>query len=632
MWRPPTWQRLRAIPPSRCSSIARARRADFALTTANAPAVAEICRRLDGIPLALELAAVRASALPVGEVAARLDDALRLLTGGARTAPTRQQTLRAALDWSYALLTPTEQAFFGALAVFAGSWTLTAAEAIGAPPASAGDRPSVQDTDSLDLLTGLIERSLVAAAGEADGGRYRLLEPVRQYATVHLAASGAAETIRARHARFYLAAAERAGPELHGAEQTIWLERLEQDAGNLRAALTWVAAQREPVSVEVGLRFGYALWPFWWIRGDLREGRGWLQHFLAAANPQERTLLRSRALFAAGRLATLDGDYRAGRIALEEGLTIARELGHEPAIAGALTQLGHVALQERLYDEARAHYEEALAIRQARGDRRELAISYTSLGHAALAAGDVTSARDRLERAQALYEAVGDLIEMARAQCLLGDVALAAGQRAEARGHFLASLERCRQLGHRQGVAYALEGLALVLAAEGGRATGEVADAASGAARAVRLLGTVAALARQIAVPPLPARRERLRRFHAAARAALGEASDDAAHRAGESLPLDTALAEAGQATVAATPAPASRPAPPPAGLSPREVEVLTLLASGLGNRAIADTLHLSVRTVERHIDNLYGKIDAHGRAEATAFAIRHRLLPDQPA
>ena len=323
---------------------ARARQADFALTPTNAPAGVEICRRLDGIPLALELAAVRVGALPVGELAARLDDALRLLTGGTRTAPTRQQTLRAALDWSHALLTPAEQNFFQALAVFAGGWTLAASEAI--CPGSDGDssQPPTPEADVLDLLAGLVDRSLVVAEGKADGGRYRLLEPVRQYAVVHLAASDAAAAIRGRHARFYLAVAERAGPELHGADQTIWLERLERDAGNLRAALAWVAAQGGPASVEVGLRFGYALWPFWWIRGDLREGRGWLEHFLRDADAQDRTLLHSRALFAAGRLATLAGDYRAGRVALEEGLAIARELGHEPAIAGALTQLGHVAL------------------------------------------------------------------------------------------------------------------------------------------------------------------------------------------------------------------------------------------------------------------------------------------------
>jgi non-specific serine/threonine protein kinase len=608
---------------------ARARRADFALTPANAPAVAEICRRLDGIPLALELAAVRAGALPVQELAARLDDALRLLTGGARTAPTRQQTLRAALDWSHALLTPAERDFFRALAVFAGAWTLAASEAVCAGHDGDDGPAHIPAADALDLLAGLVERSLVVAEGEADGGRYRLLEPVRQYAAAHLAASDAAAAVRARHARFYLAVAERAGPELHGAEQTIWLERLERDADNLRAALTWEAAQGGPVGVEAGLRFGYALWPFWWIRGDLREGRGWLAHFLRAA-ARERTLVRSRALFAAGRLATLDGDYRAGREALEEGLGIARGLGHEPAIAGALTQLGHVALQEGDYDEARARYGEALAIRQARGDRRELAISYTSLGHAALAAGDVAAARDRLARGHALYQEVSDEIEMARAQCLLGDVALAEGKQAEAREHYLASLERCRQLGHRQGVAYGLEGLAL--AAASALSTPHPAPVPNAdAVRAVRALGAVAALAVEIAVPPLPARRVRLRRFREAALATLGHADYEAAHRAGEALTLNEAIAEVTSPTPVTSPV-APRSGAAPAGLSRREVEVLRLLASGGSNREIADILHLSVRTVERHVDNLYGKIGAHGRADATAFALRQHLVPDLPA
>ena len=506
-----------------------------------------------------------------------------------------------------------------------------------AHPSPLALRPSPLDV--LEGLARLVDQSLVVVEAAPVAGeevvRYRLLEPVRQYAAAQLAREprtegtrqGEGGLVRERHAAYYLALAERAGPELHRADQPAWLERLEQEVDNLRAALLWADEQGGQAGAEAGLRFGYALWPFWWLRGYLSEGRGWLEDFLRAEGAQARTLLRARALFAAGRMALLGGDYPAARAWLEESLAITRELGHDAATAGALTQLGHVALQEGDYARARARYQGGLAIRQARGDKRDLAISYTSLGHVALAAGDHAGARRWLEGALAFYQEARDEAELARAQWLLGDVALAEGDVAEARGHYGESLARCRRLGHRQGIAYSLEGFAL-LAAAGARAAGPGSPGhRSGLERAVRLLGAVAALAEQVAVPPLPARRERLQRLHEEARGGLGEEEYAAAWQAGRAQSLEEATAEALHAADEVPPtAPAAGAIP--VDLTPREVDVLRLIAAGRSNQEIARSLALSVRTVERHIGNLYGKLGARGRADAVTVALRHGLDP----
>ena len=531
---PPTPEALRDIPAvALFVERVRRRQPGFALTAANAPAVIAICRRLDGLPLALELAAARAGVLAVEQIAARLDDALATLTSRDRAVPPRQQTLRGALDWSHALLSGEEQRFFRRLAPFAGGWDLAAAEAIAAEEAD----------DALTAIESLVDKSLVLVAADGQEARYRLLEPVRQYAAGRLAAAGEKGAIRERHAAHYLALAERAGPELHGAEQTLWLGRLEQEVDNLRAALAHMAARGGRDGADAGLRFGYALWPFWSVRGYLSEGRGWLEPALRAADAQEPTLLRARALFAAGRLALLGGAGAEARAMLTESLAISRALGHDGSAAGTLTQLGHVALQAGEYAEARARIEEELAIRQRLGDQRTLAISHTSLGHVALAAGDHARAREQLTRSLVLYQEVRDATETARAHWLLGDATLAEGDPAVARQHYTASLVGCQRLGHRSGIAYSIEGFAL-LAAEGGPTEpGDHGDARR-AERAVRLLGVVDTLAEQVAVPPLPARRDRLRRLGEWARAVLGEDAYAAAWAAGRGRPLDEAVAE----------------------------------------------------------------------------------------
>jgi DNA-binding CsgD family transcriptional regulator/tetratricopeptide (TPR) repeat protein len=492
-------------------------------------------------------------------------------------------------------------------------------------------------------LTRLVEQSLVVAetvtmsAMSDEVVRFRLLEPVRQYAQEQLArepsGQGEAELVRAWHAAYYLALAERVGAELTGPEQPARLEQLDREVDNLRAALAWAAEHGGRDGAEMGLRFGLMLWRFWWSREYLSEGRGWLDTFLQAGEvdgAQARTLLRAQVLFAAGCLALPGGDYPRARALFEESLAIARELRDATWTAAALTQLGHVAREQGDYAGARALYEEGLAIRQAGGTRRGLALSHTALGHVALATGDYAGARIWLERGLALHQETRDEGEIAYAHRLLGDVALGEGDWAAADEHYAAGLTRCRRLGHHQGVVYAVEGFALVAAARAGASRPDSSGHPGGVRRAVRLLGAVAALTEQLAMRALPTRRARVRQVLAAARAGLGEEAYAAAWQAGRALSLDEAVAEAIQAANEAAPTPPVAAPALPDGLTPREVEVLRLLAAGQSNRAIADALRLSVHTVERHIANLYAKIGAHSRAEATVFALRRGLAPPE--
>jgi predicted ATPase/transcriptional regulator with XRE-family HTH domain len=288
----------------------------FTVTERNAAAVAQVCHRLDGIPLAIELAAARVKVLTVEQIAARLDDRFRLLTGGSRIALPRQQTLQAAIDWSYDLLSEPERRLWRRLSVFAGGWTLEAAEAV---CAGAG----LDAAEVLDRLTSLVDKSLVTVDAMAGEARYRLLETIRQYGREKLERSGEAAVIRRQHLEWHVGLAERAEPELTGPDQAVWLEKLEAEHDNLRAALEW--SQVEAQGEQIGLRVAAALWRFWLVHGHLREGRRWLEGMLAGS-PEAWPAVRAKALYGAGALAEDQGDYAAARAFFAESLALRREL------------------------------------------------------------------------------------------------------------------------------------------------------------------------------------------------------------------------------------------------------------------------------------------------------------------
>ncbi|MBI3974619.1 MAG: tetratricopeptide repeat protein [Chloroflexi bacterium] len=456
-----------------------AARPDFALTAENARAIGQICHRLDGLPLALELAAARVPVLTPAQIAARLDDRFRLLTGGRRTALPRQQTLRATLDWSHASLAPAEQSLFRRLAVFAGGWTLEAAEAVcadaaaGAVAADATDRtdaagaacPSegVAAAEVLDLLARLVEKSLVVVDARGSEARFRLLETVRAYAAERLGEAGEAARLRARHATWYLAVAEQAESGLRGQGQEAWLGRLEREHDNFRAALAW---SLEGGEAETGTRLAAALWHFWAVHGHFAEGRRWLERALQA-NGRATARHRARALNGAGNLAWYQGDLAVARAHHEACLALRRELGDQQGIAASLNNLGLVARAQGDYASARAHHEESLALRRRLGDRWSIASSLNNLGLVAKGLGDHTLARAYYEESLALSRELGNKHITSAALNNLGIIARVQGDHALARAYFDESLALRQELEDRWGIASALGSLGQLAADQG---------------------------------------------------------------------------------------------------------------------------------------------------------------------
>ncbi|HUS17867.1 MAG TPA: tetratricopeptide repeat protein [Chloroflexia bacterium] len=420
--------------------VARARAVHpaFTLDAHNAAAVAAICSRLEGLPLGIELAAARAKVLTAPEIAARLDHQLALLAGGPRTLPPRQQTLRGAIDWSFRLLSPGEQALLARLAVFAGGAGIGAVEAV---CNAEGDL----DMAVLDGITSLVDKSLARAERSGEGqARITLHAGIREYGAEQLAGRPEHSRIRRLHAEYYLALAEAAGPALRGPEQQTWLARLETEHDNLRAALDWLQA-RDPVA---GLRLAGILAWFWELHGHLREGRARLGALLAAPGAQAPTAARAKALQAAGRLATRQDDPAAEALLLES-LALARATGDVEVEVSALHNLGNVAADTTDdLDRATAYYEESYRLAQAHGDPWHVAWALIGRGWVALARGDLVAAERDFAASLALRRSRGDLWGIARSLRELGQVALAQGNYAQAQLYLEESLQRHRALGH----------------------------------------------------------------------------------------------------------------------------------------------------------------------------------------
>jgi predicted ATPase/class 3 adenylate cyclase len=374
-----------------------ARLPTFRLSEQNAEAVVEICRHLDGIPLAIELASARVRALSVKNIAARLNDRFRLLTSGDRTALPRQQTLRALIDWSYDLLTPGERILLRRLAVFAGGWTLEAAEVVGA----GGE---IHRTDVLDILASLVEKSLVGTG--ADGGRYSLLETVRQYAQERLNESGDGDATRTRHLEFYLDIAEGVKAGLNGPDQRTWLLRLDLERENLLAAHAWCnSAER---GGELGLKLVHGLQPYLLRRGALELGQRAIAEALLRPGAEVHNLVRCKALFAGGWQSYYMGRYKDASAYLEESLSIAREISDKPMVAIVLQPLGMAALGEGDPARARRHLEEALVLARENGNKRQIAAALNALAQLTRLEGNLEQAEPLYANVLALARELGD--------------------------------------------------------------------------------------------------------------------------------------------------------------------------------------------------------------------------------
>jgi predicted ATPase/Tfp pilus assembly protein PilF len=435
---------------------ARERRADFVLTAQNGRAVAQVCARLDGIPLAIELAAARVASLNVEGIAARLDDRFRLLTSGARDALPRQRTLRAALDWSYDLLSEPEQALLDRLSVLACGCTLAAAEAV-----CAGD--GIEDWEVLDLLDRLVNKSLVQAEEAGGGVYYGLLETVRQYSQERLAANGKTAVLCDRHLAWYLALAEEAAPHLLGADQVAWLDRLEREHDNFRAALRWA---QEHGAAEEGLRLAGALGGFWRTRNYFGEGRGWLEGALTAGTGGSAAA-RARALEAAGDLAHMPGYSGDAVVLFEQGLALYRQLGDTIGTARTLTHLARVADEHGDYARATLLQEEALALNRALGDRRGIADSVNHLGWVAYLRGEYERAAALYEESVVLFREAANREGLALSLNGLGCVVVQQGAYARAATLQEEALALWQAVGNRGGTSFSLVNLGWALLAQG---------------------------------------------------------------------------------------------------------------------------------------------------------------------
>jgi predicted ATPase/DNA-binding SARP family transcriptional activator len=427
----------------------------FLLTGSNARSVAQVCYRLEGIPLAIELAAARVKVLPVDEIAARLNNALPLLAGGSRTVQSRQQTLRATLDWSYALLSEPERVLLCRLSVFVGGWTLEAAEQV-----CSGN--GIEAYQVASLLTTLAEKSLIAIDERAEdiGRRYRLLEIVRQYAGEALEATGELNEVRVRHRNWLAALAEETDRQLTNAVQGQWLERLETEHNNVRATLSWNVT--EPEGEETGLRLTGALWQYWDIRGYYSEGRRHLRQALAQQQTSQETAARARALTGAAALAYRQGDYAAARELHQQSLNIFRKLGNRSAVAASLANQGTAAYSQGDYGAARTLLEESLNIHRELENRSGIASTLQSLGQLFLAQTDYASAWTCFEESLSLRRQLGDLRGIAYSLDDFGNLAVFRGDYAAARTLLEESLSLRRQIGDRDGMALSLGTLAEV--------------------------------------------------------------------------------------------------------------------------------------------------------------------------
>jgi non-specific serine/threonine protein kinase len=416
----------------------------FALTGENARAVADICIRLDGLPLAIELAAARIKLLSPQAMLVRLEHRLKLLTGGARDLPDRQQTMRGAIAWGYDLLGEEERIFFRRLAVFAGGFTLEAAEAL--------LRNNEQHVDVLDKVEALVDNSLLQQRDQADGEpRFSMLETIREYGLEQLDVSGEASQIGRQHADYFLGLAERAELELSGTNQETWLNRLESEHDNLRVALHWTRGSKE---TGIGLRLAGALWRFWLVRGHLSEGRERLADVLTAAKNSSGTAALAKVLTGAGTLAHNQGDYAAARSWYEQSLTVWEEVGDKAGVAEALNNLGWVAWRQSDYVAARTLSEKSLALHQELNDKKGIAHSLNNLGWVAHFQGDYAEARSFHERSLIFRQELGDKRGIAFTLNSLGWAVHKQGDDEQAKNLLMKAIGLLRDVGDKQLIAF----------------------------------------------------------------------------------------------------------------------------------------------------------------------------------
>ena len=618
----------------------RLRLSAFELTPQNATAVTEVCRKLEGIPLAIELAAARMDVLTAEQIAQRLDRALGLLTGGRAEVP-RHRTLRATLDWSHELLSEPERKLFRKLSVFAGGWTLEAAEAVGA-----GD--GIEEGDVVELFLMLVDKSLVVSEAEEGGFRYGMLEPLRQYARERLEESGEAQATKRVHAEYFLALAEEAEPRLWESGDKAWFDRLKKEHDNMRAALSWTLEHEE---AELALRLSGALRWFWRARGYYGEGRRWLEQALSEEG-RTSAAARAKALDGVGWLASeqhdidrvqaaaeeglelseeagiggvilanfknllgeaawLQGDYERAAELFEEGLVLHREARNTRGVAWSVCSLAAVSSDRGDYERSKELYEEAIALARKMGGALPLGDLLLALGWEYMLEGDHERATALNEEAAVLYRERGSRGGLKYALDTLGWAALAREDHERARALYEENLVLCRELGDKLVASASMDGLACY-AASGGEAQ-----------RAARLFGAALALREGVGYRQKPRERSLREPYLTIAHSCSDEAAWETAFAEGQAMSFEEAVeyALSAEELSPAAPRPPERPSTGARhpDLTRREKAVAALVAQGLTNRQIAKELMVSERTVENHVANILKKLGLHSREKVAA-------------
>lgn len=550
-------------------------RSDFVVSADSLGALVELVAKLDGLPLAIELAAARTRVLSVQQIVERLDERFRLLSTNSRSASPRHRSLQAVMDWSYELLSGEERAVLMSLSVFAGGFTLEAARAVSGL--------EVDEFEMIDLLAQLADRSLLNVNERGGVASYRMLETIRHYALERLEETREVRFVRSRLLEYCTNLAESTENDLLAENQPLWLERLEREHDNLRAALHWGSTSPRGVDRQLGLRLAGSLVWFWYFRGYLSEGRNWLEKLLLLEDNARANVARAKGLSAAGVLSYLQSDCLLAKQRLEEGLGIWRALGDVRGTAFALTFLGRVAQQ--LGDPRAADLgEESVTLFREHGDKWGLALSLDFLGEVARELGDHQRAERLHRESLSLYLEVGHNWGVALELSHFGHIALQAGDYATARQRLEEAIEIQRSVGDKWMLGWTLRSLGDVV-----RAQGDHERAAALHEESLRLLSELGGKYGVPGAATLP---------------------DFSLGRPGQPAVRDSAVTEEN-----------------PEGLTRREIEVLQLIAEGLTDAQVADRLVLSTRTVQAHLRSIYSKLNITTRTAATRYALEHGLV-----